>query len=220
MKTFIANETLLLIEGEVYLTSKEYPSKNDYIVDGYGNIGVFKGHEEKREWLLVEYKKGLCSEDLKNVSKIVASTKQLPNVKQLPREVFVKGVDVKIEAEKFLPKVYSEWEFELFEAGYNANKNEFSMQQMMRAMNLSFTTGALNGDKTSQDILNMIQPLSLPIHVETDDEFNITKVVWETTKIDEQYLNTLSVCECKNDLQYSNCTLNCDRHYLEDIGEV
>lgn len=33
-----------------------------------------------------------------------------------------------------------------------------------------------------------------------------------------QLIKWLPFCKCKNGLQYSECTINCDRHHLEDIG--
>lgn len=170
MKTFIANETLLLIDGEVYLLSNENYSIGNWCYDTANEvISLFQDSLPKYHYM--------------GYIKIIASTKQLPNVKQLPREVFVKGGDVKIEAEKFLPKVYSEWEYELFEAGYNTNKNEFTKGQLTESIKLAYRYGQGNVRPLLQTIgiiFNEFEPkLQLPKSITTNDELEIISVMWK-----------------------------------------
>lgn len=58
----------------LYFISDDKIKEGDKVLDGLGNIGIFEGYEEQPEWVLVKYKKGLCSEDLKNIKKIIATT--------------------------------------------------------------------------------------------------------------------------------------------------
>lgn len=153
MKTFIANETLLLIDGEINLLTQ--PDTN---VDGLQNYTQPYLYEGKAYQLL-------------------ASTKQLPNVKQLPREVFVKGVDVeelaRIEAKTINYPAVATGFYSGFIYGYNANKNEFAEQEVIQ-----ICTKIIKEKMYIHEAIQSVRKLSLPQSITTNDELEIIKIEW------------------------------------------
>lgn len=163
MKTFISNETLLLIDGEVCLT-KELP----------------KDISEINTSLIIEHNGCMWL--------IIASTKQLPNVKQLPREVFVKGVDVDELAEeevmeiwRFKPESGDELkdfdrEVHMFKAGFNAKHNEFTKEEMAKAISRAMFIHVSGKFVDVYGIINDLRPITLPKSITTNDELEIIKI--------------------------------------------
>ena len=60
-----------------------------------------------------------------------------------------------------------------FYAGYNAKKGEFTIEQLKTAW-----AYGVEASGTFEDVLKIVQPLSLPKSIEVDESYNITKVNW------------------------------------------
>lgn len=119
----------------------------------------------------------------------------IPNVKHIERSLFVKPeVDVEELAHRSVEKYYFEnvpksVVYKAFLAGYNANKKEFTREEMEQAFEFGRTMKYPEKAKKFADIayhisvvkekfFNSIRPLSLPKSVECDQEYNVISVKW------------------------------------------
>ena len=113
----------------------------------------------------------------------------LPAVRYLDRTLFVNKEDVEELAEKHVSKKgYNKNNHKAlfqhineknnFIAGYNANKGEFTREEMEIAIKeAGFLTQQGNHFKVAiRNIINSLRPLSLPKSIEVDEQYNVIKV--------------------------------------------
>lgn len=124
--------------------------------------------------------------DPKDRTQVIYSTATLEGVKQLDRERFVKPVDAKSLANEEAKLFYSEpseikSHFKLgFKAGYNANKAEFTKQDMANVFGIAFDLGRTQKSFTGSDFEKAMyanKKLSLPQSIELENDI-ITNVNW------------------------------------------
>lgn len=122
-----------------------------------------------------------------NYKRIGYSTASLEDVKQLDRQKFVKPVDIGEIAFNYAEKSNAKWDNEnvvneAFKAGYNANKAEFTKEEVRQAMADSMAFLDCNPKATVNEIfewrkeyLNKIRPISIPksITIQNDEIINV-----------------------------------------------
>lgn len=103
---------------------------------------------------------------------VVATTNtSIPGVPHIDRKHFQKpDFDVWDKA----------WEYSTYENaaaaffdGYQANKKEFTMEELKQA----WTTGVIGG-KSFEDLISVLRPLSIPSLITCDDDFENLRVTW------------------------------------------
>lgn len=115
-------------------------------------------------------------------------------IKQLDRDKFVKPVDVE-EIEALASKAFPyDDNIDLCELNdcrrgfiegftHNANKKEFTREEMIRAMNASaffvFKHNIYQFDEYTRGYLDGIRPLSIPKSITVDQYFNVLNVIWK-----------------------------------------
>lgn len=162
--TYTSNENCFLIEGEVYLGF--VPEPNIFGESMYSRPMLING----------------------KMYQITHSTKDLDNVVLLPRDKFVKPVNVEELAIQFAEK--SDWipwsqeglAVECFKAGHNANPNSFTGEQLDEAISLAFKHGqsnVINEWQSFNEIRRHFAPkLSLPASLEINEQGEIVNVIW------------------------------------------
>lgn len=155
---FEAGKNMVLVEGKIYLLKDT--SNIDF------NHPIIKHKYEGRN--------------------IIATTNtELTGIHHIPREWFVRKVDLDRLAYDFAEKSKCDWEDEhfvneAFKAGYNANKSEFTRDELFTAMNLAWTTGALDSNRTSHDIIKELRPLQLPQSITVTKDFKqVIETIWK-----------------------------------------
>lgn len=113
------------------------------------------------------------------ISKIIYQTKQLQGIKPLERSKFIKPVNIM--------DIYNESKKEFgnarvlglqsFKAGYNANKSEFTRDQIIEAISMAFLSGR-GMLYTIESIIDKIRPIALPESITINDNDEIIEVVW------------------------------------------
>lgn len=172
--TYAANENCFLIDGEVYLMNQ-----NLLIPDWYFDGDLLRRNvvDDKGYWKLRPTYKRITH----------TTNKNLDNVVLLPRDKFVKPVDVKNLADDILVPDYfdkvkevssTEWDIYqeykgLIKAGYNANPNKFTIDHLKTAW-----AYGVEASGTFQDLIKIIIPLSLPERLEINEQGEIVNVIW------------------------------------------
>lgn len=114
---------------------------------------------------------------------VTHSTESISGVIQLDRNKFIKSVDLGLlENEAWKETNFTSLNSAIghehgFLAGYNANNNEFTKDEVVKLMSKSFNQGALNGNKSISDLIKEIRPLSLPQSVKIENN-EIIDVKW------------------------------------------
>jgi len=111
----------------------------------------------------------------KNRQTMLMSTDTFYNrigVKIIDRNRFVRGVGVKMIAADWMGSetINNQMQRGGFIAGYNANKNEFTFDELRQAW---------EANEPFEDYMKRIRPLELPASIEVDEMFNIINVKWE-----------------------------------------
>ena len=154
LKTLLPNKDYILHEGEIYFISIE---------DTFPHTGIYiegKGYKA-----------------------ILSSTASMQGVKQLDRSLFVKGVDVEeLAAIRFPMSDNSNFDHLHhlrvgFIAGYNANKNEFTRDEVITLMMKAVFKVGTGEFVDIEEIINNLRPLSLPSSIIIEGE-EITKINW------------------------------------------
>lgn len=149
MKTItFTPDTIALVNGEIYLTP-----------NSHGKTFVWQGGQLRNFY--------------------ATTNTSIPNVKHIDRSLFV-NPDV-----EDMKDAVREWmydgsyhyfiEAEAIKYGYNANKKDFTREEMEQAM--SYATAFPK--RPHEEILNMFRPLSIPKSVICDEEYNIIEVKWK-----------------------------------------
>jgi hypothetical protein len=184
MTTYTSNENCFLIEGEVYFADKQS------LVNVKG-VPELSKVQKIMKWRIgsvdVWY---LQSGNL--AFRITHSTKDLDNVVLLPRDKFVKPIDVDALASDHLQqtlqvKVLSRFAerscLNDFKAGHNANTKEFTREEaefmIRKAYNLGWERNHNHEEEpTIKNIINMVRPLALPASVEINEQGEIVNIQW------------------------------------------
>ena len=174
--TLLPERDYYVLDNQFYFLSKERLSVKDWFLYG---LNVIKQLEEPIDYESEHFKiYGMGAR-----IKIIASTSNLECIKQLDRKYFVKKEDVEDLAKKKYP--YEDEGFtaidrgtlktfaDIWKKGYNANKGEFTREEMQQAY-----IAGMCGDESLQDLLYRLRPLSLPKSIEVDSEYNVIKVNW------------------------------------------
>lgn len=173
MKTLHANKDYVLVSGEIHFVNADFININDACTDGYTTI-IFKD---------------TCS--LLGKRKIIASTDKSLPVKHIDRSLFVKPVDIintamDIADEYYLLADHNKTHFILgYKAGYNANLNQFTLEEMKAAMKAIYNWQFINGKRATnlndyiRDYLMSIHPISLPKTIQCDDNYENLKPIWK-----------------------------------------
>jgi len=166
--TYHANKNLVLVDNEVYFLGKSASTiKGDLVYD------------------TIEKRILIAMEDYETYHKLITATtnKNIPNVHHLERKLFVKP-DVDLDGLAFeyskqvkgaQGKAYSRLDFK---AGFNANKKEFTLEQFQRGVRMAFITGSTEGKMNINQIIDSVQPLSLPSSIESNEDFTEINVNW------------------------------------------
>lgn len=142
MKTYTANVDLFLIDGEIHCFEENNTTLMDCMVtdDGFMPIAYSTTKADS------------CS-----------------TFKQLDRSLFVKGLDLEEMAQQYLrsEKISnSDFHRDIFKAGYQANKAEFTRDEMESVVNWI----RVNPNRSLNDALYWLRPLSLPKSVTIDGD--------------------------------------------------
>lgn len=175
-------DSMAIIDGEVYLLSKDKVNIGDY---GYSNNPNEKNpvFEVKKNMGVLIFQEAGWS----GIHKILATTNtSIPNVKHIERSKFV-NPDVYVEelAQKAIYEEGFHYEMEKqsfkagFKAGYNANKKEFTREEIeiayIAGKNHNEFDNAVDGFNV---FLTNIRPLSIPKEVICDEEYNVIEIKW------------------------------------------
>lgn len=180
-------DSIRLVDGEIYLTTTEGIYIDSTVMDAEGDIGKIGACDDNHNVQVVFPDGGYslhcvdekCNRHNEKLRVVVATTNtSIPNVKKIDRSLFVKpDVDVEELADKEAKHTYTNKDLiEIasiwFKSGYNANKKEFTREEMEQAM--SYSTAFPK--RPHEEILNMFRPLSIPTSVICDEEYNIIEV--------------------------------------------
>lgn len=184
MKT---HSNLALVEGEVCIYENckgNFPKEGIYSVDWRPEFLKLESYRPDYSKVSLSYVWDGMIQTItthpSNVRKIIYSTAKLEGIPQLERKWFVKPVDVEELALKtILPKVYAEWELDLFKAGHNDNKAEFTRDEMIQAISIARIIVRGGGSKfTTDEIISKLRPLSLPKSIMLNDDNEIISIEW------------------------------------------
>jgi hypothetical protein len=155
MKTFTAGKDLIMVDGDIYIEDIHYCKWDETLIK--------LNPESGRHY------------------KIIASTKQLEGIKLLDRSLFVKHNPITKVYEELPDIVKKHLNYVSFEIGYNANKNEFTEQDIQSAIIIAYNAGkeGQSESKSSEFIFKLLRPLALPKSITTNDELDIISVNWE-----------------------------------------
>jgi len=115
-----------------------------------------------------------------------ATTDDVAGIPQLDRNRFVRGVDVELLATDYAMQThgieYTEPDMQRdvnatkrdFIAGYNANKNEFTLDEIKQAWQSAYELS-----ESFDQVIKRLRPLELPASIEVDEIFNVINVKWE-----------------------------------------
>lgn len=157
--TYTSNENCFLIDGEVYFTKlPEYCNRN---IDGLNTVG------------------GINFLTVKGVCYIIthSTNKDLDNIVSLPRDKFVKPVDyIELAIEEFGEDKVNRLVVDIFTKGHNANPNDFTRDEMIKAMNAVHNNPLIILDIPAY--INHLRPLSLPESIQINEQGEIVNVIW------------------------------------------
>lgn len=202
MKTLHANKDYVLHNGHVYIIGDKgkidismlvYEEKN-----GVRTVGTF--HPDWNETIYKYTFRVIATTD----NSIPGWVR--PKVKHIDRSVFVKPVDVNIESNVYANDTYK-WPTNkngekitlppsqitppgynkhckvtenAFKAGYNANPNQFTLEQLQNAICAAHHLGTQGEifEITEQIVLEKLMHLALPETIQCDDNYENLKPIW------------------------------------------
>lgn len=184
-------DNIALVDGEIYVIAAG-TEQGDYFV-WYGKEGLEVhfflediGYGVKTNTNLND-KDGssLCVSRGNICGKVVLTTNtSIPGVPHIDRKHFQKhDVDVFELFESWLIKSKKSCSFMDFKAGHNANKKEFTREEMEQAMRYAITItfsseSAKHANGMVDKYINDLRPLSIPSLITCDDDFENIKVTW------------------------------------------
>jgi len=182
MKQKFTKESIVMHDGEVLLLATRHAETNGYLYfpDAKEILKVYGGEKHAKQ---------LNKSELP-FNEIVYSTKHYNGIPQLDRKEFVKQVDLEALAANHAMQThgteYTEPDMQRdvhdtvrdFKAGYNANPNEFTREDMELAFKAGCLTKTEVGWSGFGEFINNLRPLSIPEQV-TIENNKVISVVWK-----------------------------------------
>lgn len=186
MKTYKKDVDLFLVDGEVVISTKQDIQQGDYWIYKCKHTGIVENEitlnnlPNKMGWFDKLH-------DRHSYLKVIYSTKQLQGIKPLERSKFIKPIDLKSFQDAYIHENnYYNYEYReqdviksAYEDGYNANKAQFTREDIINAISIGRTI--FKGGKPAfsyDEIISKIQTLSLPESITINDNDEIVEVVW------------------------------------------
>lgn len=166
--TTYTRDQMILSDGELYIIDREKRAYQSHTKEFRLRDGKTYRFDQKEDM-------GFA---------IIVSTVYEPGIPQLDRKHFVKPVELETLADKWSKFIGSNGRSKLadlrmhyrlgFTSGYNAKKAEFTLAQAR-----TIWAAGVEASGTFEDALKLVRPLSIPISITVDDEFNVISVQWE-----------------------------------------
>lgn len=181
MNTTITKDQMILHEGELYLL---HPTK----------FATVKGLIPEKTPCVYKILDKTFFRVERKAFLITHSTSKLDGVIHLQKEWFVKGEDVEEMAQKFIENT-SDFDGaddgwirlfkNIFKAGHNANKGEFSREEMIQAMTMTGAYADSNPKATHKDVMtyignyiNSLRSLQLPEKIVLSPDGELVEIQW------------------------------------------